>query len=195
MRTRFRGAFTVLEILISLALIAVMAAVLVPSLMTRVRDARTSALAQTLFTLGQALFEYKKAVTAYPPTLDLLSTKPLSTSTDACGVTQIGNTNANNWRGPYVSRVLVTGGVNIGDATISNTLRVQTGPPRILFIDVAAVEAASTTDLEAQFDGTTANPATTGAIQYTTAAIPATGVPAAPAGTFNVSYGIPISGC
>ena len=53
---RARRAFTVLEILVSLALIAVMAAVLVPALMARVRDARTSALAQTVFTLGQSIF-------------------------------------------------------------------------------------------------------------------------------------------
>jgi hypothetical protein len=46
--------------------------------------------------------------------------------------------------------------------------------------------------MEAQFDGTPANLGT-GTIRYTTAAVGS--LPAATAGTVNLSYAIPVNGC
>lgn len=197
MRAR-RRAFTVLEVIIGIILIAAMSAAVIPALMGRIRDAQTSATAQTLAALSAAIFEYRKAVTSYPQQLIHLAQRPLDTSQDACNAA-IGAANAANWRGPYISRELVAGGINIGDATISNTLRrvPVVGPPAsvTLFIDVVGADSLSVLDIEAQFDGlplTVASP-TTGTIRYTKAAIGA--IPAAPTHTYNMSYGIPITGC
>ena len=199
MRHGKRG-FTVLEVIIAIFLIAMMSAAVIPALMGRVRDAQTSALSQTLFALSQAIFEYRKAMTVYPDSLTTLATRPVGTpavpsSTDACG-TAITAATATNWRGPYVSRELVSSGLRIGDATISSDLRrVQlAGPPAsvTLFIDVHAVDTVSVYDIEDQFDGGVPN-AATGTIRYQSAALGA--FPAAPAGTFNLSYGIPMTGC
>lgn len=190
-----RRAFTVLEILIGILLIAIMSAAVIPALMGRVRDAQTSALGQSLFSLSQAIFEYRKAVTSYPAQLVLLATKPIGTNQDLCG-NNIGNGNANSWRGPYVSRELVSGGIGIGDAQIVNTLRRTPASPALpstLYIDVVMVDSLSAVDLEAQFDGSPANPAT-GSIRYTTLAIPPS-IGAAPAGTVNLSYAMPVNGC
>lgn len=193
MRTVRRG-FTVIEILIGIFLLAVMSAAVIPALMGRIRDAQTSALGQSLFSLSQAIFEYRKAVTSYPGQLVLLATKPVGTNLDLCG-NAIGNGNANSWRGPYVSRALVSGGIGIGDAQIRDTLRRTPAAPALpstLFIDVVMVDTLSAVDLEAQFDGTPEN-AATGSIRYTTAAIGT--IPAAPAGTVNLSYAMPVNGC
>lgn len=189
-----RRAFTVFEILIAVALMAIVSAVLIPALMGRIRDARTSALGQTLFSLSLAVFEYKKNVTVYPPRLIYLSQKPASTVKDVCGAAQLGATNANNWRGPYVTRELVTNGINIGDALVADSIRVETPiAPARLYIDVAGVDTLTAVDLERQFDGTPENPAT-GTLRYQKAATqPA--VPAAPAGQVNVSYSIPVTSC
>jgi prepilin-type N-terminal cleavage/methylation domain-containing protein len=189
-----RDGFTVIEVLIGILLIAIMSAAVIPALMGRIRDAQTSALSQSLFSLSLAIFEYRKAVTAYPPELVFLATKPGPTTTDLCG-NQIGGNNANSWRGPYVSRELVTGGVGIGDAQIVNTLRRTPASPALpttLFIDVGMVDEKSAEDMEAQFDGTPANLGT-GTIRYTTAAVGS--LPAATAGTVNLSYAIPVNGC
>ena len=188
-----RRGFTVIEILIGIALIAIMSAAVIPALMNRIRDAQTSALGQSLFSLSLAIFEYRKAVTAYPRELVVLATRPVAATQDLCG-NAIGANNAGSWRGPYVSRELVTGGIGIGDAKISNTLRRSpaTGLPTTLFIDVAMVDTLSAVDLEAQFDGAPAN-VTGGTIWYTTAPVGALG--AAPGGTVNLSYSIPINGC
>jgi len=188
-----RTGFTVIEILIGIIILAIMSAAVIPAVMGRIRDAQTSALSQTLFSLSLAIFEYKKAVTAYPDSLPVLATKPTNANRDACGALLTAS-NANNWRGPYISRELVSGGVGIGDARISSDLRHEVGPPTLLFIDVGAVEQQSVLDIEVQFDGPiVGNSATTGTIRYTTGAIGS--FPSAPAGTYNLSYSMPINGC
>lgn len=189
-----RRGFTVIEILVGILLIAIMSAAVIPALMGRVRDAQTSALGQSLFSLSQAIFEYRKNVTAYPQSLVQLAARPSPTDNDLCGNDLLNR--RNNWRGPYISRELIAGGVGIGDAQIKDTLRYSTVLPSItpttLYIDVGMVETQVATDLEAQFDGANANPAT-GTIRYTSA--PVGVLPAAAAGTQNLSYAIPISGC
>ena len=139
------------------------------------------------------IFEYRKAVTSYPGQLVLLATKPLGTNTDLCG-NNIGTGNANSWRGPYVSRELVSGGIGIGDAQIVNTLRRTPAAPALptsLYIDVTMVDTLTAVDLEAQFDGD-ANPGT-GSIRYSNG--PVGSIPAAAPGTVTLSYAMPVNGC
>lgn len=192
MLMRMRRGFTVLEVMIAIFMIAVVSAAVIPALMGRIRDAERSTLAQTLFSLSLAVIEYRKAVSVNPGQIAYLGTRPAATAVDACNV-QIGATNSANWRGPYVTREVLAGGINIGDSQIQNTLRRVNGPPAILFIDVASVDDDIAADLDAQYDGSTSTP-TTGTIRYTTGAIPGF-LPAAPSGMVNLSFGIPITGC
>lgn len=195
-----RRAFTLAEVLIAIAIMAIAGAVVIPALMTKIRTASTAALSQTLFALSQGVFQYRRAVTVYPPSLMYLATTPLTTTTDACGTTQIGN-NANSWRGPYITREVPSGGVQVGDALIENALRRQvTASSTYLLIDVAGVERKVATDLESQFDTGTPD-STSGAIRWTNQAISYTAgsivsnIPAPTAGTVNLSFAMPISGC
>lgn len=188
--TRQRG-FTVLEIVVAIFILALMSAAIIPALMGRIRDAQSSALSQTLFSLSLAVFEYRKAVSVNPAQLTQLAAKPLASESDACG-SPIGAGNVNNWRGPYVSRELLSGGIGIGDARISNTLRRVAGPPTILFIDVEFVDATAAIDIDRQYDGATDTP-TTGTVRYTSAILGS--LPAPPSGMVTLSYGIPITGC
>lgn len=186
------------EILVSIAIIAIMSATIIPGVVGKMRDGRRSALSQTFLALSQGVAEYRKAVTRYPPTLTVLTVAPVAgVTTDAClGVNYLSVGNANNWRGPYVSREMLASGLRIGDGLIQNQLRrVASGTAAYLLIDASGVETQIATDLEAEFDGTPAD-ATAGTIRYTTNALPAPAtVGAAPAGTMNVSYSIPIAGC
>lgn len=188
------------EVLIAIAIMAIAGAVVIPALMTKIRSASTAALAQTLFALSQGTFQYRRAVTVYPPSLTYLATAPTSSTTDACGTTTIGS-NANSWRGPYITREVPTGGVQIGDAVIQNPLRRTTsGSSTYLLIDVAGVERKVATDLESQFDTGTPD-STSGSIRWTNQAISYTAgsitsnIAAAPDGTVNLSFAMPISGC
>ncbi|MEX1186501.1 MAG: prepilin-type N-terminal cleavage/methylation domain-containing protein [Gemmatimonadaceae bacterium] len=185
--------FTAVEILVVLAIVAILAAVITPQVIGRIRESRQSALSQTFFGLSQGIAEYKKAVARYPSYLTLLTTTPvLNTATDACG-NLLSQANIVNWRGPYVSRQLLSGGIPMGDAHIQNALRrVTSGSSVFLLMDAANVDTLIAIGLEAEFDGTPAN-AAGGTIQYTTAAVGP--LPAAPPKTVNLSYSIPIAGC
>lgn len=182
----------------ALAITAVLAAVLIPAIIGKVQDARRSALSQTLFALSQGIAEYRKAVTRYPPTLTVLTTPPIAgVTTDLCGGSNyVSQANVNNWRGPYVSRELLSGGVSMADGVIQNTLRRATsGTSVFLLIDVVGVETRTATDLESDLDGAVSD-ATAGTIRFTTLALPSPStVGAAHPGTVTLSYSIPIAGC
>lgn len=180
------------EILVALAILAILTAALVPMLMSKVEDARRAALSQSLLAISQGVAEYRKAVTRYPPTLTVLTVAPTTSTKDACGAANISAINVANWRGPYLSREMVVTGLKMADGTVQNALRLLAGPPTYLLIDVAGVETDVAIAMEAEYDGNT-DPVN-GTIRYTTLAIPSI-LPAAPPGTVNLSYAIPISGC
>lgn len=193
-----RRAFTVMEIVVAVFILALMSAAIIPALMGRIRDAQSSALSQTVFSLSLAVFEYRKAVTVNPAQLIQLAAKPLATDKDACG-NNIGAANVNNWRGPYVSRELLSTGIGIGDARISNILYRLPGPPTILFIDVEFVDLNTAIAIDRAYDGAADTPGS-GTVRYQSALLdrpaPASVTYlAAPAGMVTLSYGIPITGC
>jgi len=181
--------FSMVEVLVALAIAALLSAVLIPAIIGKVQDARRSALSQTLFALSQGIAEYRKAVTRYPPTLTVITTPPIAgVTTDLCGGSNfLSQANVNNWRGPYVSRELLSSGVSMADGVIQNTLRRATSSTSVyLLMDVVGVERRTATDLESDLDGAVSD-STAGTIRFTSAA--------APPGTVNLSYSIPIAGC
>ena len=194
---RRHRAFTLTEIVVALAIIAIMAAMIYPTVASNIRDSRSTALSQTFSGLSQGIAEYKRATTRYPGSLLYLTTAPATTDLDICGV-QILTLNA-LWRGPYASRLITSDGLAIGDATIPTGLRkVTVGSNIFLMIDAPAVETAVADALEALYDAGTASP-TTGTIRAQATQIAATTtsafIPDAPSGTTNVSYAIPINSC
>lgn len=171
----------------SLAIVAVLSAIIVPEIIGRIRDSRRSALSQTLFGLTQGIAEYKKAVTRYPRRLSLLTTAPvLGTARDACG-NLLTAVNINNWRGPYVSRQLLATGIPMGDGNIADSLHRIPGPPTYLLMNVTNVDESIALLLEAELDAPppAAPDPLTGTIRYT----PPVG------GQTTLSYSLPISGC
>lgn len=201
-RLRSRLGFTAVEVLVALAIVAVLSAIVIPEIIGRIRESRQSALSQTFFGLSQGIAEYRKAVTRYPYQLKLLTQAPVHLSSDSASKDVCGNnlnpSHINNWRGPYVSRQLLETGVKMGDGHIQNQLRrIQVGNSFFLQIDASGIDTTIAVGLEDEFDGTSLNPTTTGTIRYQTGALPlpSTVTTGAPAGMVNLSYSIPISGC
>lgn len=199
MLTRMRRGFTVLEIVVAVFMLAVISAAIIPALMGRIRDAERSALSQTLFSLSLAIIEYRKAVSVNPGRIEYLGTPPatLPSPVDACN-NALAPSSAANWRGPYITREVLSGGVGIGDSRIANNLRREPGPPVRLYIDIEFVSQEIAAKLDAEFDGASASPST-GTIRYQSGALLnsefGTTIPAAPSGMVTLSYGIPITGC
>jgi hypothetical protein len=173
-------------------MIAVLSAVLYPALATKLRAGMTASLAQTFAGLAQGIAEFKRATTRYPSSLTLLTSTPAATDDDICN-NDITSTNAALWKGPYVSRMISSSGIVMGDATIQATLRRDaTGTPIFLMIDAGPVRTEIADELEAQLDAGTAS-GTAGTIRYQVSGVGTLGD--AGAGTYNVSYAIPINSC
>src|ERR1051325_4834794 len=137
---RARKGFTLTEVLVGLAIIAIMAAVLFPTVASKLRDARSTGLAQTFSGFSQGISEYKRATTRYPGSLTILTTAPVAASLDICGNATTA-TLAALWRGPYASREVLASGLVVGEITIQPGLRrVTSGSNIYLVIDAPAVD-------------------------------------------------------
>lgn len=187
-----RAAFTLPEILVTIAIIATLSVVALPAVMNKLTEARAAALAETLDGINETVQNYRGNVGRYPRSLSQLSAKPTTGALEACGVVT-PDVNINQWRGPYTSRTFTTGGTKIGDATVQNNLRrepsgVSTTSYGVLYVDVTEVDSVVASYLETSFDGTPFN-YSAGTIWWTRTAPP-------PAGTVGqLSFGIPVRGC
>jgi general secretion pathway protein G len=95
---RRQGGFTLIEMLVVVAIIAVLAAVVAPEIFRNVGDANVNAAKSQIEMLSLALDQYRLDNHAYPSTeagLAALRTAP------AAG-------DAPNWRGPYLRRPVPT---------------------------------------------------------------------------------------
>lgn len=91
----WRPGFTLLELLVVLAIIATLVAVVAPSIFRNVGDAKTAAAKSQLEIFGLALDAYRIDNDTYPTSdqgLAALRTKPTS------------GTAPRNWRGPYLRK-------------------------------------------------------------------------------------------
>ena len=186
-RSRARAAFTMVEILVALAIIAILAAILVPTVGSQLRQGKSTAVANQLSNLRSSIDAYRQNVVRFPLVLTVLTTLPGATAVDACG-TVVPAANRALWRGPYLNDNIL-GDFPVGDATILNQLvripAAGAGAPGILEILAINVDSTVAADLEAQFDGTpiVAASYTTGTIQWTAA------------GLDTLKFLIPIRGC
>ena len=179
MLKRRREAMTIVEVLIALAILAIIAAVVLPTTAGQLRDGHAAALANQLANLRDAIGNYRQNVGAYPISLTQLTTQPVG-GADACG-TALSNPEVNAWRGPYINQNIV-GNMPVGSAIVVASLtRAPAGTIGLLQIRAARVENDIASELEEQFDGN-ANFAT-GTILWTAA------------GDDTLTFQIPIRGC
>jgi general secretion pathway protein G len=92
-----RAGFTLLEMLVVITVIAILAALVSPSILGNVSDAKLAAARSQLGNLELALDTYRLDNDAYPSTaqgLDALTRRP------------VGEPEARNWRGPYLKRAV-----------------------------------------------------------------------------------------
>lgn len=171
---------TIVEVLIALAILAIIAAVVLPTTAGRLRDGHATALANQLANLRDAIGNYRQNVGAYPRFLTQLTTQPVAGDDDACGA-NLSNGELNAWRGPYLNQNVV-GDLPVGNAIIISQLtRVTAGTAALLQIRAARVENDIASQLEDRFDGN-AN-FSNGTVLWTAA------------GDDTLTFQIPIRGC
>ncbi len=171
------------ELLVVLAILAILAAVIVPSVVRRASGGAAGGLASDLKGLSDGIVAFRQDLRRYPLELFHLSTAPGASDKDACGKLL---PDPGRWRGPYVNRVIARTGVQTRAGIIADTLRrVPSGQVATLFVDVREVDSVVAAELERAFDGEPLNYGA-GTIQWTAGLEPGRG---------TMSFGMPIRGC
>ncbi len=159
--TRLSG-FTFPEIVVALAIIAILTAVIVPGLALRMRSAQAASIIQDMRTLNSAIAQYRENVGRYPGNLNELASSTVP-QLDLCGNTLPASLSS-LWRGPYVAQDISNGFVS-GDALIllpltrnpATTAPNSTVLDGVMKIDITRVDSLSAEAIEAAFDGYSAS--------------------------------------
>jgi prepilin-type N-terminal cleavage/methylation domain-containing protein len=178
-----RAAFTLVEILVAVAILAAIAAVALPTVNGAIERSRITRMSEDLVAIAQAIREYEKHVGTYPMDLDQLTTKPIAgTDKNSCGVTLTAPEVA-LWRGPYLPNALP---IIEGEDTIFDNLKRKNGStknPDILQISIRQPPASTAYKLDSIFDGDT--DLSDGTITWNTNTFP----------KGQMLYSLPIQGC
>jgi type II secretory pathway pseudopilin PulG len=119
-RSRQPRGLTLMEILVSLILVALVFAVMLPTVTRRISDGEASSISSTLDALRQGVLEYRADVRRYPTHLRYLTAAPGS-AVDICNQT-VPSSFLSGWKGPYVNRTITTGGLVVGDMTVLDSI-------------------------------------------------------------------------
>lgn len=182
-----RCGFTVLELVVALAVAALLAGVLLPQVIGRLNQAQTASAVQTLANLHEALLSFRADVGRYPVRLSYLSATPGGTPRDLCRRTI---PDLSDWRGPYVGRAIPLTGLVVGTATVRDSLERSPAsespgnPVGTLFIRVDGVERTVADEAEAAYDAN--GNLSAGTIRW---------AESGGSGVGTLTYAVPVRGC
>jgi prepilin-type N-terminal cleavage/methylation domain-containing protein len=152
--------FTLAEILVALALIALLAAVLLPTVAGQILKGDASRVAEDLNAVRSGIEQFLADVHRYPGKYSQLSTTiKTGTHADINGAT-IATGLASKWNGPYVSKDTTNSTVPTGfGGTITNTFSktANTNGVDYVTVSITGIDSLDFLRLDTQVDGT-ANP-------------------------------------
>ena len=156
-RTLHRRGFTLIELLVVFVVVAALAAVLVPSVLNRIRESEASTIASSIDAVREGILEYRADVRRYPTHIRYLTTVPGS-AVDICG-RNVPASFLSNWKGPYLTSQATTAGIKVVDATVLDSLArspatFTASTNGELQIRVQDVDSAVARDIERDVDGT-----------------------------------------
>lgn len=175
-----RQGFSMLEMVVAMAIIVVLGAVMVPSSIQYLREREVMATAATLNQLADSAKSFKTVITQYPGKLSHLGTKILTADLSSCSgiapspssAVTYGATNAAKWINPFWNVVIPTQGFRLpigtaNDQMIRTSNNTTAGFLQIVIPDVPYDIAL---DLNAEMDGPNdpiaSRSSTTGIIRY-----------------------------
>jgi prepilin-type N-terminal cleavage/methylation domain-containing protein len=166
-RSPASGGFTFIEMIVGLAIMALLATAVTPSLIAVLDRQRRDVALTTFSTIGGAIGAFTGDVGEYPAQLTQLTTQ-IGAQPDLCGVNySVGE--QGNWDGPYITRVVPTTGlpVAIGRARNQLTRFPNTLNPThiILTVDSVVIEDALAVNKQLDDDG---DDASANAVRWTT---------------------------
>lgn len=188
-----RGAFTLIEVVVGLAAVIVVGAIALAVTTDLERERRVAADVDLLRELTSSVQAFDTGVTVFPSSLIHLTTRPLSTDDNSCGV-DFGAAGVTNWTnsGPFYSQPIVdTITLEVGKLLPTMTRVGATTPATIraiLQMSVVNVDISDAIEVNRQVDSdaVVGNASTTGVVQF-----PAPGVDDKTTFTWNMA----IRGC
>lgn len=131
MRNKRRG-FTLAEVLVTLSIIAIMAAVLLPALNSQIGKGDAGRVASDLTNIQTGAQAFLSDVHRYPSSLAHLTTAITSANTDILGSTY-PNALASKWKGPYLQKDAISPS---GLGSIQTAFTTTTGANSINYLSV-----------------------------------------------------------
>ncbi|MFO7894342.1 MAG: prepilin-type N-terminal cleavage/methylation domain-containing protein [Longimicrobiales bacterium] len=182
-RTRPRSGYTLIEVLVTVALLTVIAVVVVPILARQGAADRVARADTELKGITDALDVFAEDVGEWPPSLTQLVTPLVSGDQDICGTAYNGG-ERDRWTGPYLSRPVAGGGLPVGIGMVATSFTLSPGADiDFLHLTVTGVEEGDALELDARVDGD--GDASAGTVRWT----------AAGNGQVTVTWRIPIHPC
>ncbi len=165
--------FTLAEILIALALIAVLAAVLLPSVAGQIMKGDAGRTMQDLDAVRAGVDQFLADVHRYPQRVSHLNTKIVSGAKDVNGTTYPDGLVA-KWSGPYITKPLNDASVlptGFGAVIRDSLQRVPANGVNYVSVVIAGIDSAAFARLDLEIDGPAAslvNSRTLGLLRWVT---------------------------
>lgn len=174
-RSSKRAGFTLPEVLVTVAIVAVLAAMVVPAVTQQISKGDAPAFASSVGSLRTALTSFVSDVRKLPGEVSQLSTaitltdEDLATAADA-GTAYIASVVA-RWRGPYESSGMTTGQIPLGMGWTTGDDLVDSLGYIVVTVTKAGAVIADATELDVAVDN--GNGAAEGLIRWTPGTPPA----------------------
>jgi prepilin-type N-terminal cleavage/methylation domain-containing protein len=181
-RCRGKKGFTLPEIIVTITLIAILASVVVPTVVSQVKKGDPARLGSDFLAVRGASEQFLSDVRRYPASIGQLTTVISSSMTPLAGtsIANYGTTEVARWRGPYLTKdasaalstgfgLSFTNTFEVDSLAISGTTNTAAGQKyMVLAVSAATIDTAGINDFDRQFDDGAAG---TGSIRSTTAKI------------------------
>jgi prepilin-type N-terminal cleavage/methylation domain-containing protein len=171
--TQTKRGFSLAEILVAIAIIAVVGAIVIPSIGGQLRSGDESRVQQDLTTLRTGAEQFLADVRRYPNSVGQLVVKPATTESGLTGGVYT-TAQTGRWRGPYLNKdsaSAIKTGYDLSVATTFGFVNFPGTTQKYLSIDIAAVDTGYARGIDRKMDDGVEN---SGMVQYTIAASPTT---------------------
>jgi len=160
-----RRAFTIIEVIVIVAIMVILAAVITPNLVGVLDRQRISGAVETMNSIISALDSFNKDVGKLAGFLTQLVEPITLSDSDACGVTY-DQKRVDAWKGPYFARNIASFGVPMGIGTVGNQVIRDNVVTKRMILQIPQVTEEDAIAFNAQVDGDGSS--TGGTVRWTT---------------------------